>query len=107
MSSSQISKYGWDMKALAERLSECEAVTRLDSSEEKEAWTLAHAFLDLEESFRTYLEEQLPRLRQEILSPEDTYNLLLDIGEEFRHILYHLRDTRFYSYLGDDSPDTP
>ncbi len=92
------------IKALATRLSTCEAVAKLDVGDEKEAWTLAHAFSDLEGSFRTFLDEQLPRLRQEELSPDAIHDLLLDIGEEFRHILYHLNDTRFYAYL--DTVDT-
>ncbi len=44
-------------KALAERLSTCKTVTRSDEGEAREAWTLAHAFGDLEEPFRKFLEE--------------------------------------------------
>ena len=36
---------------------------------------------------------------QKNLNPEEMNSLLLDIGEEFRHILYHILDSRFYAYL--------
>jgi hypothetical protein len=88
-----------DLKVLAERLARCPEVTKLDEGEEKEAWTLAHAFGDLEESFRRFLEDQLPRLTQGQLEASEVHNLLLEIGEEFRHILYHIKDPIFYQYL--------
>src|SRR5487761_556180 len=97
--------FGTELKNLAERLEKCAEVTRYDSKEEKEAWTLAHDFLDLEESFRRFLDGYLLRLKTEKLPPEQVKDLLIDIGEEFRHILYHVRNSRFYRYLesGDES----
>lgn len=90
------------LKSLAERLSACPEVTRLDKGEEKEAWTIAHSFADLEGSFRKFLDEQLPKLMNGELPAADTYSLLLEIGEELRHILYHIRDPKFYRYLHDE-----
>lgn len=90
-----------ELQQIAERLATCPHVTRYDTAEEKQAWTLAHNFLDLAESFKTFLNEQLPRLKDGRLSAEEINTLLLDIGEEFRHILYHLRDAEFYAYLRD------
>ena len=89
------------LKALAEHLSTCKAVTKFDQGDEREAWTLAHAFGDLEESLRRLLEEQLPRLAEGQLEESEMHNLLLEIGEEFRHILYHIKDPKFYRYLSD------
>jgi hypothetical protein len=97
-------EFAVELKALAERLNRCEQVTRYDTEAEKQAWTLAHSLLDLAESFRTVLDEQLPRLRDERLSCDETYDVLLEIGEEFRHILYHVQDPEFYAYLRDDVP---
>jgi hypothetical protein len=91
------------VKSLAERLSACNAVTRFDRGESREAWTLAHAFADLEESFRKILEDQLPKLLQQ-LPDSNTEETLLEIGEEFRHILYHIADSEFYRYLRDGRP---
>jgi hypothetical protein len=70
-----------------------------------QASTLAHAFLDLEESFRRFVEEYLPALLQRDLTESEVCAMLEDIGEEFRHILYHIRDPRFYRYLTADSLD--
>jgi len=84
---------------LAANLARCPAVTKYDTAEEKQAWTTAHAFIDLEESFRTFLNEQLPRLLNDDITQQETYDLLLEIGEEFRHILYHINDPQFYKQL--------
>lgn len=91
------------VKALAEKLSRCNQVTRHNSEQEPQAWTLAHAFADLEESLHRILDEQLPRLVQEPLDDSSINNLLLEIGEEFRHILYHIKDPKFFQYLRDES----
>ena len=87
---------------LADKLSECPQVARYDSGEDKEAWALAHAFNDLEDSFRVFLDRLLPSLRNAD-SPEAVYDILLEIGEEFRHIVYHIRGPKFYRYLPEDS----
>jgi hypothetical protein len=92
-------------KALADRLSKCPEVAKHDEGAEKEAGTLAHAFGDLEESFRAFLDEELPRLMNDQASPGELFDTLLDIGEEFRHILYHIYDPKFYGYLGQRSDD--
>ena len=88
-----------DIKALAERLSKCPEVTKYDQGDEKEAGVLAHSFADLEESFKTFLNEQLPRLMDKRTTPAELCDTLLEIGEEFRHILYHIHDPKFYRYL--------
>lgn len=90
------------IKRLAERLSQCPEVTKHDRGEEKEAGVLAHSFWDLEESFRTFLNEQLPRLINDRATPAELCDILLEIGEEFRHILYHIHDPKFYHYLHRD-----
>ena len=90
-----------DLRKIAERLDTCEQVKRYDTPEEKQAWTLAHEFLDLAESFRAFLNEQLPRLTDESLNGDQVNALLVEIGEELRHILYHIRDAEFYAYLRD------
>ena len=38
-------------------------------------------------------------------SPEELFDVLIDIGEEFRHILYHIHDPKFYKYLEDRDGD--
>ncbi|MDQ1639479.1 MAG: hypothetical protein QOF62_2818 [Pyrinomonadaceae bacterium] len=93
------------IKRLADRLSKCREVTKYDHGDEKEAGVLAHSFADLEESFKTFLNEQLPRLLDDQATPSEMCDVLLEIGEEFRHILYHIHDPRFYEYLQGE-PDS-
>ena len=86
--------------ALAKRLAKCTQVSQYDTAEHIEAETIVHAFADLEESFRVFVDQKLPRLVQpDELNQEETVALLLEICDEFRHILYHIRDSKFYSHL--------
>jgi hypothetical protein len=78
---------------LRERLASCPVLVRFGS---EEAGTLVHAFSDLEESLRVFLDEQLPKLADPSVQGEQLEDLLLDIREEFRHVLYHLHDPEFF-----------
>ena len=78
---------------LRNRLTNCEAVARFGP---EEAGTLVHAFSELEESFRAFINEQLPKLTDPSVRGEQLEDLPLDIREEFRHILYHIHDPEFF-----------
>jgi hypothetical protein len=99
MSSKLMIKDAEAVKALAEHLSQCEEVVKFNQGEDSEAWTLAHSFQDIEESCRALLDDLLPRLTEGQSSESEIQELLHGIGEEFRHILYHIKDTKFYQYL--------
>jgi hypothetical protein len=86
-------------KELANILSQCKQVTKYDEGDNKEAWTMSHAFIDLETSFSKFSDELLPKLLNKNLSEKEIQKILIDIGEEFRHILYHIKDPKFYNYL--------
>jgi hypothetical protein len=75
------------------RLASCPALAKFSP---EEAATLVHAFSDLEESMRAFLDEQLPKLADPAMKGEELEDLLLDIREEFRHILYHMHDPEFF-----------
>jgi hypothetical protein len=63
-------------------------------SSEEEGQSLAMDFSDIEESLCRYIEEYLPQLITE--QDENKINdLLIDIGDEFRHILYHFKGSQF------------
>lgn len=81
---------------LRQRLAACPMVNQYGSDE---AGTLVHALTDLEESMRTFLNEQLPKLIDPALKGEALEDLLMDIREEFRHVLYHLHDPQFFRVL--------
>jgi hypothetical protein len=93
------SGFGERYGVLIDVISRCSKVRELDRSDEPEASTLAHAFLDLEESFRRFIDEHLPELSRSDLSEQQVCDRLHEIGEELRHVLYHIRDPRFYDYL--------
>jgi hypothetical protein len=92
-----------DINKLARALATLKDVNRFDTSDEVEGGTLAHTFSDLENSFRKFLFKLLPRLTTENLSEAEAIEILSAIGDEFRHINYHLCDTKFYEYLWGDS----
>lgn len=90
------------INALAEKLRKYHAISRFDDRENIEAGSIAHAFSDLEESFLKLLEEHFPRLADTALTEAEMRGLLQEIGEEFRHILYHISDLKSFSYLVAD-----
>ena len=81
---------------LAAVLSRCTDVTRHEPDGE---WDLAHALLDLEQSFMRFTEELLPKLEKTNLSSDEICDVLHTIGEEFRHVLYHIGDSTYFGYL--------
>lgn len=89
---------------LTERLSTIKAVSQFDRPGEPQAATLAHSLTDLEKSFLKITETLLPKLLDESLNPARLNDVLLDIGEELRHVLYHIKDPKFFGYLRDDEP---
>lgn len=90
-----------DTSRLAERLAKCPEVTQFDDGNHKEAQFLADSFGDLESSFREFLDEKLPKLVSS--EGEELSGQLFEIGEDLRHILYHiLEHQKFYSYLTPD-----
>jgi|SRR5919109_2558882 hypothetical protein len=87
-----------DMSQLAERLSKCPEVSRFDDTEHNEALSLADTFADLEQEFREFLDEQLPKLVRS--QGEELSGLLIEIGVAFQHIMHHIIEhQRFYRYL--------
>ena len=84
---------------LSKNLSRLASVTRYDTLSEKEAWNLTHDISDLEESFYELLDDLFPKLLESQISEEELFETLIDIGEEFRHILYHIGASNFFSYL--------
>lgn len=88
-------------RRLTERLASLKSVSQFDRPREPQAATLTHSLTDLEKSFREVLDTLLPKLLDESLASDQLNDVLLDIGEELRHILYHIRDPRFFDYLGD------
>jgi predicted short-subunit dehydrogenase-like oxidoreductase (DUF2520 family) len=90
-----------EINRLAEIIAHSNDLSKFDKENEPTAWNLAYTFSELEGTIRKILDQYLTKLNSDDLQPAEVYELLLEIGEEFRHILYHLRDAPFYSYIFD------
>lgn len=99
------------MRDLAEHLEKMPAILRFverreGRSAKEVAWEIAHGLVDIQESAETLFKRLVPRLLQSSPPEEDADNILHDIGEEYRHILYHLTNNAFFSYVvGDGDGD--
>lgn len=83
---------------LTDKLLRFKCISQFDTDDEPEAVRLAHALIDIVESMELIKSKYLPEL-ENAENEEEVKNTLLDIGDEFDHILYHLKDTKFYEYL--------
>ena len=92
----RLDDYAMNYERLAGIIARCAKVQKLGSNE---SWTLAHALLDLNGSFQAFTSRHLPALLDETKTADEVCDILHDMGEEFRHILYHIRDPQFYRYL--------
>lgn len=88
------------VKKLAKQLEKLKKIQVLGSEGEPGYWKLAFTLTEIEGSVANFLNELLPKLLKE-QSEEELDNTLLEIGEEFRHIIYHLKDSDYYNYLFD------
>ena len=89
------------LKIITHNLEKCERVTKHSNSEENQADTLANSLIDIEEDIQK-IEVQIFKLYSEELTKDEVDDLILDIGEELRHILYHVNDARVFDYLKDE-----
>jgi len=87
------------LRAIVHNLEKCHRVTQYSSVDENQANTLANSFIDIEEELRKIIDEQIPKLYSKNLTAEEVDDLILEIGEELRHLIYHVNDTKVYDYL--------
>jgi hypothetical protein len=88
---------------LANRLSRIPEVAGFDISREPQGETIVHALDGWEDSFAEILDVLLPKLvKDKPASTEDLNDTLHEIGDQLRHILYHIQDTKYFGYLLDD-----
>jgi hypothetical protein len=92
------------MKSLADLLRRAPRVVKLarstdPGSAEDVATEAAAGLMDIQRSSDVLFKELLPKLRS--LSPEGRAfeDVLDDIAEEYRHINYHIANTRLFSYV--------
>lgn len=93
-------------KALAEQLKQIPRVLeaaqrRGERDVDAEAWQIATGLSDIEESATKLFNELVPELLAVSPESEQADDLLNEIGEEYRHIMYHIRDTKLFDYILD------
>lgn len=76
-------------------------IAQFDSENEPGGWRLAYSLSEIEKSCSTFYNKLLPKLKK-TNKQEDIEKILHEIGEEFRHLLYHIEDSKYYSYLFDE-----
>ena len=86
---------------ITEILQRCKEVARYNNNKYIEAGYLAYSFNELTESFQKLTEELYPKLDNKKLDSDQIYDILHDIGEEYRHIIYHIFDNKFFKYLNN------
>jgi hypothetical protein len=91
---------------LERRLSEIPEVAQFDIPGEPQGHTLAHALSHWEDSFAAFLDNLLPKMANKTASVEDLLDTIHDVGDELRHILYHIQDVKYFGYLLDGSEES-
>ena len=92
------------VQRLAERLKQIPRVRSSaerhgSSSAEAEAWQIATGLADTEESANELFGTLVPRLLNVVPESEEANDLVNEIGEAYRHILYHILDTKMFGYV--------
>jgi hypothetical protein len=89
--------------ALGRSLERVERLRQPDQEGEPQAWCVAHGLTDIAGSLKK-IGELLPRLQAAQTEPE-LEDLLLDVGEELRHIRYHIYDMEYFRYIRPDAEE--
>jgi hypothetical protein len=91
-------EYAREWANLAGRLHVLPIASSIAKPGERMNWALAHGLLDIEEASQAFV-AKLTRLKTENLDEAQVKNLLFDIGEDLRHVMYHISDMPFFKYL--------
>lgn len=85
--------------ALGEKLQVLPQVRALDSADEPGGWQLAYALTEIDDSL-SRIRDLVTRIRtSEEGNAEAVQSRLIEIGVELRHIMQHVKDSKFYDYL--------
>jgi hypothetical protein len=79
------------------------AIGREDVAED--SWAIAVGLKDIHRSSEQIFRNLVPSLLATSPTNPEAEQILHAIGEEYRHILYHITTTRFFNYLIGSTPD--
>ncbi len=84
------------MKTLVEVLSQSPRVARFDSADFVEADAIANAIVDMERTFKVLMADVFPKLLASRGSAEAIDEVLWEIRDNLRHIVYHIKDCKTF-----------
>lgn len=90
-----------EMLELSKKIANCEQIKEYDKSglkEDPESWTIAYSLSGIEESCQKITQDLLNKLNQ-AESPQEVFEVLSDIREELRLVLYHIGDSDFFKII--------
>jgi hypothetical protein len=70
----------------------------------EDSWAIAVGLKDIHQASQRIVVGLLPALLAAPPASPEAERLLQAIGEEYRHILYHITTTRYFSYLIGSTP---
>lgn len=89
------------IKQLAEHLQRVPRLAAVVGRDDvaEDSWAIASGLKDIRDSAEKIFQELVPALLRAPPKSPEAESLLYEIGEEYRHILYHLNASRFFGYL--------
>ena len=89
-----------DINKLEQMFQSMESITKFNTNAQNESNTLAYSFAEIEKTLHMLINNfnSLKKLSFEN-NEKEVEDILHDIGEDFRHILYHIHDSKYYGYL--------
>jgi hypothetical protein len=87
------------IKRLANLLEANPRIARLGSGAEPGGWLVANALAHVEESCSAIVARIASLSGKASVSAQD--ELLIELGEDLRHVMYHVRETQLFNYVVD------
>jgi hypothetical protein len=87
------------LSLVAKNLAKKKNLTSNKDSNEDQIQTMSHGLVDIEEAIKG-MDVLIKKLYMTVLSEDEVDEILTDIGDDLRHLIYHVRDMEYYEYLG-------
>lgn len=90
---------------LSKKIANCAQIKKYDAPDlkgEPESWTIAYSLSEIEGSCQKITQDLLNKLNR-AEKPQEIFDVLSDIREELRHILYHIKDSEFFKIIVEDN----
>ena len=95
-------EFAQKLMAITENIRKIRRITSHNDGNENEVQALSHGLVDIEEAIKG-MGNLINELYASVLPEQEVEEILIDIGDHLRHIVYHVRDTKYYEYLDFDT----